>query len=103
MRRVLVEVSTRSGRSLRKVAREPFALTLWVWGELQEMDREQNVARLGERIDLASLVSVAVLDPKQLQKAEMRYYRQAGVLAQMFDDARKRGAAVHEALQKRGK
>jgi hypothetical protein len=100
VRRVLVETATRTGRSLAAVAADPFALTLYTWGELQEMDSEARVSALGERIDLASLVAMSFHDPAQLQKAEMRYYRQAGVLAQMFEEARRKGQMVHEALQR---
>jgi hypothetical protein len=72
------------------VAQESFALTLWTSGELMRMDREAQVARLGERTDLAGLVAVAFHKPEDLQKAEFRYLSAAGTLSRMMDETRER-------------
>lgn len=100
VRRVLVEVATRTGRSVAEVVQQPFALSLWTWAELREIDREATVTRLGERLDAAGMTAMAFHDPPSLQKQELRYYRQAGLLGKMMDDARERAARVHAAASR---
>jgi len=90
VQRVIVEVATATGQPVRAVAGEAFALTLWTWGELARMRREQQVERLGERTDLAGLVAVAFHEPHGLQKAEFRYLAAAGTLSKLLDDTRSR-------------
>ena len=77
IRRVIVETAIRSGQGVQDVAAQSFALTLWLWAELKEIEREEGVRRLGERTDLAGLVAVAFHQPQDLQKAEMRYLKAA--------------------------
>lgn len=92
--RVLVQVAQGTGQSVRTVASEPFALTLWTWGELQQLQREAAVERMGERTDLAGLVAVAFHEPSSLQKAELRYLSAAGQLSTALDETRERLLAV---------
>ena len=92
--RVLVQVAQGTGQSVRTLAGEPFALTLWTWGELQHLQREAAVERMGERTDLAGLVAVAFHEPASLQKAELRYLSAAGQLSTALDQTRERLLAV---------
>ena len=97
--RVVVAVAHGSGRSLREVANESFALVLWAWMVQQRAERERNVERLGERTDLAGLVAVAFHQPGDLQKAEMRYMRAAGRLSPLIDAAKARALATMQTLE----
>jgi hypothetical protein len=90
VQRVVVQVARATGRPVREVAAESFALTLWTWGEIMAMDKEATVERMGERTDLAGLVAVAFHEPQSLQKAELRYLKAAGRLSRMIDQQRAR-------------
>jgi hypothetical protein len=92
--RVLVQTAQATGQTVRTVAAESFALTLWTWGELQQLHREAAVERMGERTDLAGLVAVGFHEPAKLQKAELRYLSAAGQLTTMLDQTRERLLAV---------
>lgn len=92
--RVIVQTARETGRSVREVAAESFALTLWTWGELRQMEREATVERLGERTDLAGLMAVAFHEPSKLQQAELRYLSAAGRLSTMLEQTRERLLAV---------
>ena len=94
VRRVLVEVSRDTGQPIRVVAGEAFAVTLWTWAELRQMDKEASVTRLGERTDLAGQVAIAFHQPQDLQKMEMRYLKAAGQLSQMFEETKTRLARI---------
>jgi len=103
VRRVVVETATRNGRPVREVASESFALTLWTWAELQAIEREASVSRLGERTDLAGLMAVAFHQPQDLQKMEMRYLKAAGRLSAMFDETKARLSALRDQMDKAAK
>lgn len=94
VRRVLVEVSRDTGQPVRVVAGEAFAVTLWTWAELRQMEKEESVTRLGERTDLAGQVAIAFHQPQDLQKMEMRYLKAAGQLSQMFEETKTRLARI---------
>lgn len=96
VQRVIVQVARETGRPVREVAQESFALTLWAWGEIMAMDKEAAVERMGERTDLAGLVAVAFHEPASLQKAEFRYLKAAGRLTRMLDAQRSRLSAMVE-------
>jgi hypothetical protein len=96
--RVIVEVAQGSGQTVRAVAGESFALTLWTWAELSQLKRERQVDRMGERTDLAGLVAVAFHQPADLQKAEYRYLSAAGTLSKMLDNTRDRMEQQREAV-----
>ena len=92
--RVIVQTAHSTGQSVRAIAGESFALTLWTWGELMQMQREHHVERMGERTDAAGLMAVAFHEPASLQKAELRYLSAAGRLSHMLDQTRERLLAV---------
>lgn len=101
VQRVIVQVARATGRPVREVAGESFALTLWTWGEVMAMDKEAAVERMGERTDLAGLVAVAFHEPSRLQQAELRYLKAAGKLTRMMEAQRSRLTAMmqqHAAL-----
>jgi hypothetical protein len=85
---------------MREVLTDPFALTLWTWGELRAIAREASVERMGERTDLAGLVAVGFHDPKGLEKADFRYLKAAGQLKGMFETARERGLRMMRDLER---
>lgn len=97
--RVILETATATGQSVRAVAAESFALTLWTWGVLRQRDREQTVERMGERTDLAGLMAVAFHEPAKLQQAELRYLAAAGRLSSMLDQTRDRLTALAERME----
>ena len=97
--RVIYETATATGQSVRAVAAESFALTLWTWGILKQREREQAVERLGERTDLAGLVAVAFHEPAKLQQAELRYLAAAGRLSSMLDQTRARLTALATTME----
>lgn len=102
--RVVLETATATGQSVRAVAAESFALTLWTWGILRQREREAAVERMGERTDLAGLVAVAFHEPAKLQQAELRYLAAAGRLSSMLDQTRARltdlSAKMEQAAQR---
>ncbi len=83
MSRVIVETAKEFGRPVREILAEPYALTLWSWGQCQALHRERRVTKMGERTDLAGLVALAFHEPAKLQTAETRYLRAAGMLKPM--------------------
>ena len=85
---------------MQQVLADPFALTLWTWGELRAMAREASVERMGERTDLASLVAVGFHNPKDLEKADFRYLKAAGQLKSMFQTARERAEQMVRDLER---
>lgn len=95
-----MEVSRAMGQPVRVVAGDAFALTLWTWAELKQIEREATVERMGERTDLAGQVAIAFHQPQDLQKMEMRYLKAAGQLSQMFDETRSRLTQMAETMAK---
>lgn len=96
IRRVLVRVARDTGRSLPEISGESFALTLWTWAELEDMAREDQVSRMGERTDLAGQMAVAFHQPQDLLKLEHRYLKAAGQLTPMMDAVRERLTRIAE-------
>jgi len=60
------------GHDMQRVWRQPYAVTLWTWHQLQSRNRVITLTREHERIDAAGLVAMAFHDPKQLAQAERR-------------------------------
>lgn len=85
---------------MHEVLSDPFALTLWTWGELRAIEREAVITRMGERTDLASLVAVGFHNPKDLEKADFRYLKAAGQLKPMFRSARERAEQMVRDLER---
>lgn len=56
---MLAWLAARTGQSFRQLARQPFDLSLWTYGLLAQAEADE---RRAERIDLAALVRLAVLD-----------------------------------------
>jgi hypothetical protein len=63
-------VHAHTGRPLRAVARDPFDLTLWLYGLLAQGEADD---RRAERIDLAGLVRLAVLDGDAFKQEAGRF------------------------------
>ena len=100
MARVIVQTARETGQTVRQVASESFALTLWTWGMTQMMTRDEAVERMGERTDLAGLVAVAFHEPAKLQQAEYRYLQAAGRLQATLQQARARGQALVNQIER---
>lgn len=106
VQRVVIETAIATGQSVRAVAAESFALTLWTWGVLKQREREAQIERMGERTDLAGLVAVAFHEPNKLQQAELRYLAAAGRLSSMLEQTKTRltrlAAQMEQATQQAG-
>jgi hypothetical protein len=96
---VIVQTAARTGQSVRQVAGESYAVTLWTWALAQRIGREEAVERLGERTDMAGLVAVAFHEPAKLQQAEWRYLKAAGRLQATLAQARQRGQALLDKIE----
>lgn len=96
MSRVIVETAREFGRPVREVLGEPYALTLWSWGQTVAMGREERVTRMGERTDLAGLMALAFHEPAKLQTAENRYLKAAGMLKATQDAQKARILSLRE-------
>jgi hypothetical protein len=98
--RVIVQTARATGQTVRQVASESFALTLWTWGMAQRISRDDAVERMGERTDMAGLVAVAFHEPAKLQQAEYRYLQAAGRLQATLQQARARGQALVDQIER---
>lgn len=81
--------------------REPYHLTLFEYAIMLDLRRINTIVEMGERLDLAGLVSYAFNKPSDLQKVEFEFKKLAGLL-QPRDDVLKRAKQMHEALKKQG-
>lgn len=88
LNRVVVKVATATGQRVEDVLNGSLAVALWTWWELQQIEDEARVQRLGERVDLASMIGMAFNDPKKLQEQERRYLKAAGLLQPMMQKAK---------------
>lgn len=68
----MATVAAATGRSLRAVGRDPYALTLWTFDLLE---RKGAFEREAERFDLASKVRLAVWGGDELAAAARRFVR----------------------------
>jgi hypothetical protein len=67
---VLIRVARDVGPSFLEVARQPYALTLYLFCVLIDHDRIQAAIDTNRRLDSASLMAVAFHEPKNLKKIE---------------------------------
>ena len=57
-----------SGQSLRSVAEEDYAVTLWTYLQVEEDARLARFVARSERLDLAALLGLATHVPKELER-----------------------------------
>jgi hypothetical protein len=88
VQRVIVTVARAMGQPVSVVARQSFALTLWTWYWLSDLDRERQMQDRFGRLDTASLTAMAFHDPKSLRSIESQILADAGALAPMARDVR---------------
>ena len=69
----MLTVAGWTGRPLRAVRADPWETTLWSYAVLEE---KRTAERRAERIDLASLVRLAVLDGKAFDDEARRFQRE---------------------------
>jgi hypothetical protein len=74
-----------TGRPLETVLRDPWAVTLLVFDQLEEMHYFEDVRLMGQRIDLASLNALGYREPHKLEHVQMRYERIAGLVPSAED------------------
>lgn len=67
---VLVRVAKEVGPSFRAVAKQPYALTLYLFCVLLDGDRIERAIEDSVRLDNASLTALAFHEPKKLGKLE---------------------------------
>lgn len=70
---MIVEVARGTGRSLREVADDSYAVTLYTFLQMQERSRIDRLLTEGNRIDQASLVAFAFHEPKKLAEVADRF------------------------------
>ncbi len=97
---MIVDTARETGQAVREVAEESFAVTLWTWAELRQIEKEASVARMGERTDMAGQMAIAFHQPQDLQKMEMRYLKAAGQLSQMLETQKERMQRIAEQAAK---
>ena len=102
MRFVIVTVARETGRMLDAILADPWAVTLLLFDQLDEMRYFETVDRYGERLDTAHLAAVAFHSPKHLAKAQGRYERLAHLLPSVSDAKRKGLAIVNADRELRG-
>lgn len=99
----MISVARATGQSVRAVARESYALTLWTYLQVAELDEIARVHREGERIDLAGLVGMAMLDGKQLEQRAQIWRAAAHVQFEVpVQDALARGRRMIDHISKHG-
>ena len=74
-----MSVARETGQPFRAVAEESYAVTLYQFMQLQDMQRIERVQELGKRLDVAALSAVAFHEPAKLKDAEREYRDQAGL------------------------
>jgi hypothetical protein len=85
------------GRNMLHIWKEPYAVTLWTWCQIQQRNRVHSLTREHERIDVAGLVAMAFHDPKQLATAERRFMNK---VASASDTPASRSAWKDKALER---
>jgi hypothetical protein len=92
-----------TGQSVRTVALESWALTLWTYVQVQEIETIARVHAEGDRIQLASLFAAAVHEPKQLEQRDQEWRQRAQlVLVPTKDEAMERGRRMAQNILARG-
>lgn len=72
---VLVAVARMTGQSVRTVAQEPYAITLWTYWHGRQEEARLDVVREDERHAAAQLHALAVNDPAKLRDAREQFIR----------------------------
>lgn len=74
---MLTRVWARGGGSLRDVAEEAYAVTLWTFLQLEDEARIARFVARSERLDLGGLVAMATHAPKELDRVHRELLREA--------------------------
>lgn len=70
---VIVKVAMATGRRVIEVAREPFAITFWIFWHVQQLHELDIVEQKLARIDAASLMTFSFNEPKKLEQIQKDY------------------------------
>lgn len=62
-----------TGRPVREVVRQPAALTLWTFLQLEDLQRLERLQAKDDRHDLASLIAAAVFDARAFERARSAF------------------------------
>lgn len=69
----LVMVACETGRSVRQVALDSYAVTLFTFLQIEERNRLSRLIEERHRLDTAGLTAVAMWEPKKLAEFENRF------------------------------
>lgn len=70
---MIARVARESGQTLREVARESYALTLWTFLQSEESRRLESLVIERRQIDAAYLAAAAFHDPKKISVFENQW------------------------------
>jgi hypothetical protein len=77
---------------------EPFGLTLWTFGQVQDHDRIKDVLDMRRQAEEAGNIAAAFHEPKRLGELDTRYKRAAGLIPSATE-ARNRAKVMIEKLK----
>lgn len=90
---MIVRVASALSQPVLAVAGQPYALTLWTFGRLREIERFREINTMGDRLHLASLTAFAYHEPKKLSQEHQRFERLAGLLPSI-EETKAKGLAI---------
>lgn len=92
-----------TGQSVRAQAAESWALTMWTFIHLQEIAEFERVGAEGDRIDMASLNSIAFHEPKRLKEVDTAWRQRAKLLHTITNaEALQRGIEMAKRILRSG-
>lgn len=93
---MIVSVAAAESRSVRAVAAESYALTLWTFLQLRDRDRLRRASARFDRLDAADLLALAFHDPKLIAQERRTYVGSLGPRASDTSVERPAGRSVDE-------
>lgn len=77
---VIVRVAVATGRDVAALALASYAVTLWTFLQLEEIERLRAVKEERDRLDVAGLTAAAFHEPHRLEIREQRFLSRVGAL-----------------------
>jgi hypothetical protein len=97
----MLSVARATGQSVRQIAGESWALTVWTFLQVSELEEIERIYGEGNRIDLAGLVGLALMQPSELHARDHKW-RQKAQLVLPNKDAIERGLAMARRIRNQG-
>lgn len=76
---MVVHVARKTRGSVREIALQPYALTLWTWGHLMQAARIERTIERGGELNSAALHAVAFHEPRKLAELSRAYEDEVGL------------------------